>query len=104
MRTALRGLVVAYVIIAVAWFGALKIAPLFGDIGMGFAMFVVGVPVLLAHAIAFAIFCGSLVCSARALYCQTDSRTLAGYAVLLFSVISVGILPVICLLFSISSR
>jgi hypothetical protein len=104
MRTALRGLVLAYVIIAVAWFGALKVAPLFGDIGMGFALFVVGIPLLLAHAIAFAIFCGSLVCSARALYRQTDSRTVGGYAILLLSVVSVGILPAICLLLSISPR
>jgi hypothetical protein len=88
MRTASRGLIVAYAMVALARLFVIKIAPhALPDIGkFGFVVFVGG-PFIIVHGVA--IFAGSLVCAGRSLYLQPSSRTLRGYLVFVLSVIPV---------------
>ena len=88
MRTASRGLFVAYGIVVFAWLFVIKIAPhVLPDIGKFGFVVLVGGPFIIVHGIALAVFWGSLVCAGRSLYCQPTARTLGGYIVLVLSAI-----------------
>jgi hypothetical protein len=98
MRVALRGHLIGYALVALAWLFALKIAPrLLPDLGMAGALVFVGGPFIILHGIALAIFCGSVFCASRALRRETASRTFGGFAVLALSVIPALLLGVLWL-------
>ena len=86
MRTASRGLIVAYSIVVAAWVFLIKIAPhVLPDVGkFGFVVLVDG-PFIIVHGVALAVFCGSLVCAGRSLYREPPSRTFGGYAIFTLS-------------------
>ncbi len=88
MRTASRGLVVAIGIVGLARLFLVGIAPhVLPDIGKFAFVVLVGGPFIIIHGIALAVFCGSLVCAGRSLYCEPASRTLAGYIIFTFSAV-----------------
>jgi hypothetical protein len=90
MRTASRGLIVAYGMVALAWLFVTKIAPhVLPDIGKFGFVVLVGGPFIIVHGFALAIFAGSLLCAGRSLYLQPTSRTLLGYSVFALSAIPV---------------
>jgi hypothetical protein len=86
MRTASRGLIVAYGIIGAAWFFLIAVAPhVLPDLGkLGFVV-LVGGPFIIVHGVALAVFCGSLVCAGRSLYREPTSRTFGGYVIFTLS-------------------
>jgi hypothetical protein len=86
MRTASRGLIVAYGVVGLAWLFVVKIAPhVLPDIGKFGFVVLVGGPFIIVHGIALAVFWGSLVSAGRSLYREPTSRTLAGYTILALS-------------------
>ena len=82
MRTAVRGLIVAYAMVLLSWLFVTQIARhLLPDIGeFGFVVLVGGV-FIIVQGVALAIFWGSFVCAGCSLYLQSTSRTLGGYIV-----------------------
>jgi hypothetical protein len=86
MRTASRGLIIAYGMLAVGWLFIIQIAPrVLPGIGKFGFVVLVGGPFIIVHGVALAIFTGSLVCAGRSLYLQSSSRTWRGYVVFALS-------------------
>ena len=88
MRTAVRGLIVAYAMVLLSWLFVTQIARhLLPDISeFGFVV-LVGGPFIIVQGVALAIFWGSFVCAGWSLYVQSTSRTLGGYIVFVLSAI-----------------
>jgi hypothetical protein len=98
MWIALRGLLAGYALILLGWLYALKLAPrILPDMGVGGVLLMVGLPLIIMHGVALAIFGGSAFCSGRALYRESAARTFAGYVIFVLSTISVVCLGILWL-------
>ena len=98
MRIALRGLLVGYGLNRTGVAVHIEAcAPYPSGHGRGWCASNGGVPLIIVHGVALAIFGGSAFCSGRALYREGAARTFAGYAIFVVSTISVVAFGALCL-------
>ena len=101
MQTARRGLITAYGLLVLCvvwnWFSPC-LYPVEHDLLDLSSFFITWGVIAPCATVAFAIFCGGVVCAGRALYGEAASRTASGYVTLVLSLLSA------CALFGLGVR
>ena len=94
MRTAQHGLIVGYALIVVCVALFYAVARLIPDTNAGGSLIAFLAIVIPCWAVAFATFCGSIVCAGRSLYQTPLTRTVSGYVTLTTSLLSAAALMI----------